>query len=83
MIENVQADPILIKRYAGRRLYNTAALTYVTPDELANMVLEHRRSVVRDVDTQHSCGRASSPGEPPQHYGISLASSLRWRSRFA
>ena len=46
-----QADPILIKRYAGRRLYNMATLTYVTPDELANMVLEHRRFVVRDVDT--------------------------------
>jgi polyhydroxyalkanoate synthesis regulator protein len=28
-----------------------ATLTYVTPDELANMVLEHRRFVVRDVDT--------------------------------
>jgi polyhydroxyalkanoate synthesis repressor PhaR len=50
-IENVQADPILIKRYAGRRLYNTATLTYVSLDDLANMVLEHRRFVVRDVDT--------------------------------
>jgi PHB/PHA accumulation regulator DNA-binding domain len=51
MIDNVRADPILIKRYAGRRLYNTATLTYATLDDLANMVLEHRRFVVRDVDT--------------------------------
>jgi polyhydroxyalkanoate synthesis repressor PhaR len=51
MIDNVRADPILIKRYAGRRLYNTATLTYATLDDLANMVLEHRRFVVRDADT--------------------------------
>jgi polyhydroxyalkanoate synthesis repressor PhaR len=51
MIENVQADPLLIKRYAGRRLYNTATLTYASLDDLANMVIEHRRFVVRDVDT--------------------------------
>jgi polyhydroxyalkanoate synthesis regulator protein len=51
MIENVQADPILIKRYAGRRLYNTATLTYATLDDLANMVLQHRPFVVRDADT--------------------------------
>jgi polyhydroxyalkanoate synthesis repressor PhaR len=51
MIENVRAGPVLIKRYAGRRLYNTVTLNYVTLDELANMVLEHRRFVVWDVDT--------------------------------
>ena len=51
MIDNVRADPILIKRYAGRRLYNTATLTYATLDDLANMVLEHRRFVVRDANT--------------------------------
>jgi PHB/PHA accumulation regulator DNA-binding domain len=51
MIENVRADPILIKRYGGRRLYNTATLTYATLDDLANMVLQHQPFVVRDADT--------------------------------
>jgi polyhydroxyalkanoate synthesis repressor PhaR len=42
---------MLIKRYAGRRLYNTATLTYVSRDDLADMVLEGSRFVVRDADT--------------------------------
>ena len=42
---------MLIKRYAGRRLYNTATLRYVSPDDLADMVLEGTRFVVCDADT--------------------------------
>ena len=32
------ADPIVIKKYANRRLYNTATSSYVTLDHLAQMV---------------------------------------------
>ena len=31
-------DPITIKKYANRRLYNTATSSYVTLDHLAEMV---------------------------------------------
>ena len=46
-----EIPPTLIKRYAGRRLYNTATLTYVSRDDLADMALEGTRFVVRDADT--------------------------------
>ncbi|TIS82323.1 MAG: polyhydroxyalkanoate synthesis repressor PhaR, partial [Mesorhizobium sp.] len=31
-------DPIVIKKYANRRLYNTGTSTYVTLEDLAEMV---------------------------------------------
>ena len=40
--------PIIIKRYAGRRLYNTATATYVTLDDLAGMVRMGEDFVVHD-----------------------------------
>jgi polyhydroxyalkanoate synthesis repressor PhaR len=46
-----EIPPMLIKRYAGRRLYNTATLAYVSLDELADIALEGTRFVVRDADT--------------------------------
>ncbi len=45
------AEPVLIKRYAGRRLYNTADLSYVTLPDLSDMVLARRRFIVRDAET--------------------------------
>jgi polyhydroxyalkanoate synthesis regulator protein len=42
---------ILIKRYAGCRLYSVATSTHVTLGELANMVLNHQRFVIHDADT--------------------------------
>jgi polyhydroxyalkanoate synthesis repressor PhaR len=44
-------EPILIKRYDNRRLYNTVTAGYVTPDDLAEMVLNGERFVVRDAKT--------------------------------
>lgn len=41
---------ILIKRYAGRRLYNTATSTYVSLDDLADTVLNHQRFLVKDAE---------------------------------
>jgi polyhydroxyalkanoate synthesis regulator protein len=49
--QSARADSILIKRYAGRRLYNTVSLTYVSLDDLANMILNDNRFVVRDAET--------------------------------
>jgi polyhydroxyalkanoate synthesis repressor PhaR len=48
---DLPANSILIKRYAGRRLYNATDLVYVTLDDLADMVLAGRRFVVRDADS--------------------------------
>ena len=32
-----EGDPIIIKKYANRRLYNTAKSSYVTLDDLADL----------------------------------------------
>ncbi|MEW6449038.1 MAG: polyhydroxyalkanoate synthesis regulator DNA-binding domain-containing protein [Pseudomonadota bacterium] len=49
MSEN--GNPDLIKRYAGSRLYDTTTLSYVTLDDLSEMIVRHRRFVVRDAAT--------------------------------
>jgi polyhydroxyalkanoate synthesis repressor PhaR len=46
--ENV-GDPIIIKKYANRRLYNTAKSTYVTLEHLAEMVRNGEDFVVNDA----------------------------------
>ena len=50
--------PTLIKRYAGHRLYDTARLIYRTYDDLAGMVLDGERFIVRDADTGEDVTRA-------------------------
>lgn len=42
-------EPIRIKKYANRRLYNTATSTYVTLDDLAEMVKQGSDFVVNDA----------------------------------
>ena len=42
-------DPIVIKKYANRRLYNTGSSTYVTLDDLASMVKAGDKFVVQDA----------------------------------
>ncbi len=58
---NASADkkePVVIKKYANRRLYNTETSTYVTLDDLAAMVKGERDFVVFDAksgdDLTHS-----------------------------
>jgi polyhydroxyalkanoate synthesis repressor PhaR len=51
-------SPTLIKRYAGRRLYDTARLIYLTRDDLAEMVLNGERFTVRDAETGEDVTRA-------------------------
>ncbi|MCR4266592.1 polyhydroxyalkanoate synthesis repressor PhaR [Nitratireductor sp. ZSWI3] len=51
-------DPIVIKKYANRRLYNTGTSTYVTLEDLAEMVKRDEDFVVQDAksgeDITHS-----------------------------
>lgn len=47
-----QQEPIIVKKYANRRLYNTDTSTYVTLDDLAEMVRSERDFVVYDAKTQ-------------------------------
>lgn len=43
------ASPVVIKKYANRRLYNTETSSYVTLDDLAMMVKSERDFVVYDA----------------------------------
>ena len=42
-------DPVVIKKYANRRLYNTGTSTYVTLDDLAEMVKKGEDFTVQDA----------------------------------
>ena len=42
-------EPVVVKKYANRRLYNTDSSTYVTLDDLAEMVKSGRDFVVYDA----------------------------------
>ena len=43
--------PVIVKKYANRRLYNTDTSTYVTLEDLAEMVRSERDFVVYDAKT--------------------------------
>jgi len=42
-------EPVVIKKYANRRLYNTGTSTYVTLEDLAEMVKRNEEFVVQDA----------------------------------
>lgn len=46
---NQESRPVIIKKYANRRLYNTDTSTYVTLEDLAEMVRAERDFVVYDA----------------------------------
>jgi polyhydroxyalkanoate synthesis repressor PhaR len=50
--------PIVIKRYANRRLYDTGAARYVTADDLAGMVRMGEAFVVHDTATGEDVTRS-------------------------
>ena len=50
--------PVVIKKYANRRLYNTQTSTYVTLDHLAHMVKEGTEFEVRDARTGEDITRS-------------------------
>jgi len=49
--QKTQADPIIIKKYANRRLYNTDSSSYITLEHLATMTREGRDFKVVDART--------------------------------
>src|SRR4051795_8303760 len=52
------ADPVTIKKYANRRLYNTGTSTYVTLEDLATMVKSGEDFVVYDAKTNEDITRS-------------------------
>jgi len=52
------AEPVTIKKYANRRLYNTGTSTYVTLEDLAAMVKNGEDFVVYDAKTGEDITRS-------------------------
>ena len=50
--------PVVVKKYANRRLYNTASSSYVTLDDLATMIKEGGDFVVYDAKTGEDITRS-------------------------
>jgi len=56
--ESPDSAPIRIKKYANRRLYNTATSSYVTLDHLSRMVKDGKEFVVEDAKTHEDITRS-------------------------
>jgi polyhydroxyalkanoate synthesis repressor PhaR len=53
-----EKPPVVVKKYANRRLYNTESSSYITLDTLADMVREGRDFVVYDAKTSEDITRS-------------------------
>ena len=51
-------EPVVIKKYANRRLYNTGTSTYVTLEDLAGMVKNGEDFIVYDAKTGEDITRS-------------------------
>jgi polyhydroxyalkanoate synthesis repressor PhaR len=51
-------QPVVVKKYANRRLYNTESSSYITLDNLADMVRQGRDFVVYDAKTGEDITRS-------------------------
>jgi polyhydroxyalkanoate synthesis repressor PhaR len=56
--QTATANAVVIKKYANRRLYNTATSTYVTLDDLADMVKKGTDFVVYDAKSGEDITRS-------------------------
>ncbi len=58
--ETTEADtqPVVVKKYANRRLYNTESSSYVTLDDLASMIRQGRDFVVYDAKSGEDITRS-------------------------
>lgn len=52
------SKPVVVKKYANRRLYNTATSSYVTLDDLANLIKEGGDFVAHDAKTGEDITRS-------------------------
>ena len=50
--------PVVVKKYANRRLYNTESSNYITLENLAAMVRQGRDFIVRDAKTNEDITRS-------------------------
>ena len=57
-MSNKSEDTIVIKKYANRRLYNTATSSYVTLDTLCGMVKDGKNFTVRDAKSGEDITRS-------------------------
>src|SRR6476620_601018 len=72
---NKSDNPVIIKKYANRRLYNTGTSTYVTLEDLAAMVKKGEDRVVYDAKTGEDITRsvlAQIISEPDNQQGPTL-----------
>jgi polyhydroxyalkanoate synthesis repressor PhaR len=53
-----EALPVVVKKYANRRLYNTESSSYITLDNLAEMVRQGRNFVVYDAKSGEDITRS-------------------------
>src|SRR5882762_7243472 len=53
-----ERPPVVVKKYANRRLYNTESSSYITLDSLAEMVRGGRDFVVYDAKTGEDITRS-------------------------
>ncbi len=60
MTENAdsKSQPVVVKKYANRRLYNTESSSYITLDNLAEMVRKDRDFVVYDAKSGEDITRS-------------------------
>jgi polyhydroxyalkanoate synthesis repressor PhaR len=56
--EPARAKPVVVKKYANRRLYNTATSSYVTLDDLAKLIKEGGDFVAHDAKTGEDLTRS-------------------------
>src|SRR5476651_1133945 len=52
-----EKPPVVVKKYANRRLYNTESSSYITLDNLADMIRQGRDFVVYDAKTAEDITR--------------------------
>ena len=85
------AEPITIKKYANRRLYNTGTSTYVTLEDLAAMVKTGEDFVVYDATTGEDITRSvltqiifgdSMQMLVPRYLEVSIESLTREQEKF-
>ena len=56
--DNSSPKPVVVKKYANRRLYNTATSSYVTLDDLAKLIKEGGDFVAHDAKTGEDITRS-------------------------
>ncbi len=57
-MQNPGPKPVIVKKYANRRLYNTESSSYITLENLADMVREDKHFIVYDAKSGEDITRA-------------------------